>query len=201
MPVSNYGHSKLAGERVAMQYAGRLPITVVRPGVVFGPGDLGLFQVWKPIARLGVHVVCGPGEPRVSLIAVADLVDCLILAALRGERLVHGTANQGLYFAASHDVSTVELGLAMARALGSPAPRVVRLPDWSMQGLGVAGDIVSRMRQQAGWVGRDKVRDLLAGAWTCSAAKARQQLGWVHAASLDDRLRETAQWYRDARWL
>lgn len=201
LPLSGYGRSKHAGEQVAMRYADRVPITVVRPCIVFGPGDAGLFQVWKPIARSRVHFVCGPGEQAVSLIAVADLVDCLVLAALYGERLLPGVAGHGLYFAAAQDVSTTELGSVVARALGAPPPRVVRVPDWSLRTLGLLNDIVSRIRGQPGWIGRDKVEDLLAGSWTCSAAKARQQLSWRPAAPLEQRMRETATWYRQAHWL
>ena len=200
-PVSDYGRSKLAGERVAMQYADALPITVVRPCIVFGAGDRGTHEIFKPIARSGLHVVGGSGDHRLSLVAVADLVECLMLAAEQGERLVPDIAGQGIYFAAAEDVSYVELGRAIARALGRPPPRVLRLPDWSMRSIGGIGDVVSRVRRRPGWVSSDKIREFLAGSWTCSSAKARQQLGWSPATPLTDRLRETAQWYRDARWL
>lgn len=200
-PISNYGNSKLAGEQVAMRYAERVPITVVRPGVVFGIGDRGMLQVFRPIARRGLHAVGGNGECRLSLVAVTDLVECLILAAEKGERLMPGVAGHGIYFAAAADVSTVELGHALAHALGKPQPRVLHLPTRLMQAIGLAGDIGSRIRGRAGWVGRDKVREILAGSWTCSATKARQQLGWTPAAPLAERLRETAQWYRGAHWL
>ena len=43
--------------------------------------------------------------------------------------------------------------------------------------------------------------EALAGSWTCSSAKVRTQLGWSPAATLAERLRETAQWYRQAGWL
>ena len=200
-PISNYGNSKLAGEQVAMRYAARMPITVVRPGVVFGAGDRGMLQVFRPIARRGLHAVAGDGKSRVSLVAVTDLVECLILAAEQGERVLPGVAGHGIYFAAAEDVSTVELGQAIAQALGKPQPRVLHLPAWSMHAIGMAGDIVSRVRGRAGWVGRDKIREILAGSWTCSTAKARQQLAWTPAAPLAERLRETAQWYRAAHWL
>lgn len=200
-PVSLYGRSKFAGEQVAMRYADASPITVVRPCIVFGAGDLGMYEVFRPIARSGLHVVGGSGDRRVSLVAVADLVECLVLAAEQGERLVPGVPGQGIYFAAAEDVSYVELGTAIARALRVPSPRILRLPEWSMHTIGRFGDVVSQIRRRPGWVGRDKVRDVLAGSWTCSSAKARQQLGWSPAAPLDDRLRETAQWYRDAHWL
>ena len=200
-PVSDYGRSKLTGEQVAMTYADRLPITVVRPCIVFGAADCGMFEVFKPIARSGLHAVIGAGNARFSLIAVADLVDCLMLAAERGERVTSGNAGQGIYFAAADDVAFVELGPLIARALDKPPPRILHMPAWSMQAIGRLGDAVSRIRGRPGWVGSDKIREVLAGSWTCSSAKARQQLGWSPAAPFADRLRETAQWYRDAGWL
>lgn len=201
VPVSYYGRSKFAGEQVALSYADVLPITVVRPCVVFGAGDRGMYQVFRQIARLGLHVVGGSDNRRVSLVAVADLVACLLLAAEKGERLVPGVTGHGIYFAAAEDVSYIELGMAIARALGKPQPRVLHLPGWSMRTIGHFGDVMSRLRRRPGWIGTDKFRDVLAGSWTCSSAKARQQLGWLPAATLADRLRETAQWYRDAHWL
>ena len=201
VPVSHYGRSKFAGEQMAMRHADVLPITIVRPCVVFGAGDRGMYEVFRPIARSGLHVVGGSGGHRVSLVAVADLVECLLLAAEQGERLVPGTPGHGIYFAAAEDVSYVELGLAIARALGKPQPRILRLPGWSMRTIGRFGDVLSRIRRRPGWVGRDKIRDVLAGSWTCSSAKARQQLGWLPAAPLADRFRETGEWYRDAHWL
>ncbi len=201
LPVSDYGRSKLAGEAAALRYADTVPITVLRPCIVFGAADRGLLEVWTPIARAGLHVVAGSGEQRVSLIAVDDLVECLVRAATQGERLVDGIAGRGTYYAAAQEVSHAELGIAMAQALGRSAPRIVHLPAWSLRALGRCGDVTSRLRGRPGWVGRDKVGEMLAGSWTCSSAKARQQLGWAPAAPLADRLRETAAWYRDAHWL
>jgi len=201
MPVSHYGRSKFTGEQAAMRYADALPITVVRPCIVFGAGDRGMFEVFRPIARSGLHVVGGSGDRRVSLVAVADLVECLLLAAERGERLVPEVSGHGIYFAAAEDVSYVELGMAIARALGKRHPHTVRLPEWSIRTIGRFGDVMSRIRRRPGWIGSDKCREVLAGSWTCSSAKARQQLGWLPAAPLADRFRETAQWYRDANWL
>jgi len=132
---------------------------------------------------------------------VADLVELLLPAAEQGERLVPGVPGHGIYFAAAEDISYVELGIAIARALGKKEPRILRLPAWSMRTIGRFGDVMSQIRRRPGWVGRDKMRDVLAGSWTCSSAKARQQLGWSPTTSLSDRLGETAQWYRDAHWL
>jgi dTDP-D-glucose 4,6-dehydratase len=45
------------------------------------------------------------------------------------------------------------------------------------------------------------IAEALAGSWTCSSVKARTHLGWSPAGALAQRLRETAQWYRQAEWL
>ncbi len=201
LPVSAYGHSKLAGEQAAGRFAGVLPITIVRPCIVFGPGDAGTFELFKPIARSGVHVVHGHGTRRVSLISVADLVECIVLAAENGERLVPDGSGRGIYFAAAGDLSYRELGSALGRALGRDGVRIISLPGWLLRMIGASGDIVSRIRRRPGWVGSDKVSELLAGSWTCSSEKARRQLAWSPGAPLAARLRETAQWYRDTRWL
>jgi hypothetical protein len=50
-------------------------------------------------------------------------------------------------------------------------------------------------------VNSDKIAEALAGSWTCSSVKARTHLGLSPAAGLAERLRETAQWYRQAGWL
>lgn len=201
LPVSNYGRSKFAGEQAAARYASALPITIVRPGVVFGAGDRGMYEVFKSVARSGIHLVHGYGDSRISLVAVTDLVECIVLAAENGERLVPDGSGRGVYFAGAEDLSHVELGIAIAHALEKRAPRIIRVPGGLMRVAGFCGDIVSRIRREPGWVSSDKVSELLAGSWTCSSAKARRQLGWSPAAPLADRLRETARWYFDARWL
>jgi nucleoside-diphosphate-sugar epimerase len=39
-PETVYGRSKLAAEHVAIDFADRLPLTIVRPSFVYGPGDV-----------------------------------------------------------------------------------------------------------------------------------------------------------------
>ncbi len=86
-PVSWYGRSKRAGEKAAERYAAELPITIVRPSIVFGEGDRMSLEMFKTVARSGVHPVPGLAPRYYSMIHADDLVEILLLAAERGKRL------------------------------------------------------------------------------------------------------------------
>ncbi len=207
-PVSRYGRSKLGGELGAARYAGLVPISIVRPPVVFGPGDRGVLEMFRLIARCGVHCVPGwrGGGHRLSLVHVDDVVEGLLLAAEKGERVREGgSPGQGVYFVAGDDHPTYEqLGEAIAASLGRKRPLMVRVPGVVLRGAGLAGDVVGAVGGRAGWISSDKVREALAGPWVCSSEKARVQLGWranPGAVTLAEQLRATADWYRQAGWL
>jgi nucleoside-diphosphate-sugar epimerase len=162
-----------------------------------------MIEMFRPIARWGIHAVPGRGERCFSLIHVADLVEGLLLVAEKGERLhPNGLPGQGVYFMATEDELTyTELGQAMAIALGKKRATVVHLPGPLVKLVGLCGDAMTWIRQRPAWVNSDKMSEALAGSWMCSSAKARTQLGWSPAATLAERLHETAQWYRQAKWL
>jgi len=202
-PVSAYGSSKLAGEQAAARYAGEVPTSIVRPPMVFGPSDRSMLEMFRPIARWGIHAVPGQGEQCFSVIHAADLVEGLLLAAEKGERLIHnGLPGQGIYFMAADENPTyAELGQAIAIALGKKRATVIHLPEPLVKLAGRCGDAIARIRQRSGWLNSDKIIEALAGSWMCSSVKARTQLGWFPEAALSKRLYETVQWYRHAEWL
>jgi nucleoside-diphosphate-sugar epimerase len=207
-PVSQYGRSKRAAERIAEQFAGHVPTTIVRPGIVFGPRDRDVLKTYELIARIGVHPL--PGylfDPPLSLIHVSDLVHLLMAAADRGSRIAptRKKARQfdcGYYFAvADEHPSYLELGTRVAKAIGRRWVYPLRIPEPMMWLSGFGSELVSRIRGKPDIFNLDKVREAMAGSWACSSDLARVELGWSPAGSLDQRLSETAQWYRQSNWL
>ncbi|GAA3257821.1 NAD(P)-dependent oxidoreductase [Streptomyces lavendulae] len=87
-PVSWYGHSKLAAERHVRRYADRVPVVIVRPPIVYGPGDPAFVPMLAAMARSQVAVKPRFGPRTHSLLHVEDLCTGLIGAALRGCRVV-----------------------------------------------------------------------------------------------------------------
>jgi len=202
-PVSHYGSSKRAGEIELQKQAGRLPITVVQPGIVYGARDRKIATMFKAIARSGVHFVVGFRTPRLSLIHVDDLVQLLLLAAATGERLdghPDGDYSPTGYYLACDDQAHPtywQLGHRVGRALGR---RVLVWPLLRPVGWSV-GALAEWAAAPGGVLSRDKIREATVPSWACSAAKARGRLGFRPAMPLDARLRQTANWFSEHGWL
>ena len=196
-PASVYGASKRAGEVELERRAERLPITILRPAIVFGEHDTKVAAMFQSIDRFRLHVRMGFRDAPLSLIHAAEFADLAEAAARGGERLDAGVPGRGIYNACDdreHPTYGV-LGHKIARALGRsvlvfPLPVPLAWPAsfavasfWNLLG-------------QPSIVSPDKLREATAGSWAASAAKARAQLGFAPAAALDARLRQTADWLR-----
>jgi dihydroflavonol-4-reductase len=206
-PVSKYGQSKLAGEREAQAYADRVPTTIVRPPIVLGEGDrLGL-PMFKSINRIGLHLVPGLARNSFSLIHAADLAELLILAAECGKRLPPPGGNgsqhgQGCYFAAcERDVLYCELGEIIGKALGSNKVFCLPVPKPLIWAVSACVEGASQLLRKPFFMHIDKTREATAGSWTCSPQRAMEELGFSVNAPIAERLRQTAQWYRNEGWL
>ena len=206
-PVSHYGRSKLAGELEARRWATKVPITIVRPPVVFGEADPATYEIFKPIARLGIHVVPTWRTHRVSLIHADDLATELILAAERGKRIVGEpldgeAAAQGCYFAAAErDLTFPRMGRMIGEALGRRRTLIWRLSPVAVWGAAYMATALSRLSGRSWYFNLDKAREACAGSWTCSNEAAVKELGCTVGAPLAERLRQTARWYIENKWL
>lgn len=199
-PVSHYGKSKLAGEAALRAVADRVPTTVVRGVSVFGPGDPNTLRLFRA-AKLGLNGVPGTGDLGTAWIYVDDMARALLAAEERGARLTSDPA-AGVYYAALAEQPTMaEVGSLAGRAVGRADVRTVGTPRWFCTAWGRVIDVVVALTRQPRLLTSDKMREILAGSWTCSAAKAERELGFRCAVGLADGFERTVAWYRQRRWL
>ena len=106
------------------------------------------------------------------------------------------------YFVASEPPTTWRgLYEEIGRAAGTE-PIQLHLPLALLGALAVAADAFGALTgRPAGLLNRNKVALARPAAWVCDASRIRRELGWIPAVPLQQGVRETYLWYRDAGWL
>ncbi len=193
-PEEWYGESKAEAERIVLSYADRLPVTVVRPPRILGPGDHENLTFFKLVQR-GIRLEIGGGPRPLTLVDVEDVVELMLVLAERGEAL-----GQAFFVAGPEHYSLEQIQDIGAGALGVH-PRTVRLSPGVLRALAAAADGVTRATGRRLPLNRKLARQLLAPAWTCSGAKAERLLGFRPRRDVADSIERSARWYREQGWL
>ena len=195
-PVSHYGRSKLAGEQAVRQspLAGRT--IVVRPPVVYGPRDKDVYRMLRTVSR-GWMAQIGAAPRRFSHIYVGDLVDGIIAAA---DCTNPSAVGHVFYLANAAPVSWDEFGGLAARLMRRKL-RTVAIPEKAAYVLGLCAEWGSRLSGKPGILSRDKVREACCAGWVCDPGRARRELGFCAPMGLEEGLRRTLDWYKEAGWL
>lgn len=90
-PSSDYGRSKLLAERIHKEWLGQengRKLTIVRPAVVFGPGERGNFTRLAKLLKSGFFVYPGRKDTIKACIYVEDLLDAIGFAHSQVDSLV-----------------------------------------------------------------------------------------------------------------
>ena len=194
-PVTHYGRSKLAAEQAACATAHSLPITIIRPPMIYGPRDREILPFFKSV-QLGVLPLTGSPSSKLSAIYATDCAAACIKAL--EAKVPSGSAY------CVEDGHTESLGGLIAhieRALGKRAWLRVPVPRFLMYGAAVASEFYGKMMGRAVMLTRDKLNELLAPHWVCDSGEARSALDWTPRISFEEGTRMTGAWYRHQGWL
>jgi nucleoside-diphosphate-sugar epimerase len=191
-PVTAYGRSKLAAEQAVT--VSRLPWTIVRPPMVYGPRDLEVLKVFR-LARLGVAPVLGDGSQELSAVHGGDLAEALLAAG--GADVAVGRT----YYACHPEVFTgADMARAVGRAMGK-SPAVIRVPATIGRGVLMLTEAAARLTGHTTILTADKANEFFQPAWTGDPGPLARDTGWQAAHDLRSGLEETYQWYLTAGWL
>jgi nucleoside-diphosphate-sugar epimerase len=194
-PGDIYQLTKLEGERMALETADRvqLPLTVVRPGPIYGPGDRRLLKLIGGVAK-GRFALLGDGSPRFQMVYVDDLTRAFRLAAR-----APGVEGKSYIVAGSEALTLNELVSEIAEVAQVASPRV-RLPVWPFWLAGAVCEAICVPLGIEPPIFRRRVKFFTSNRWF-DTSRARRELGFAPRISLRDGLRRTLESYRQLGWI
>ena len=195
-PGDIYQRTKAEAEVWIREFAERtnVPLAIVRPAAIYGPGDKRLLKVFK-MASKPIFPLFGKGQGLYHLIHVDDLTDIIILAAL------HPAAAGEAFIAGNTSPSRLQdIAQTIADEIGNTSMRFIRFPAWP---LFLAADICEAIckplgieppiyRRRVAFFTKDRA---------FNTTKLHRLLGYTNRIEVEEGLRATARWYRGEGWL
>jgi 2-alkyl-3-oxoalkanoate reductase len=183
----HYSRSKAVAEREALAAdSADLAVLVVRPHLVWGPGDTQLVERIVERARTGRLPVIGSGAALIDTTYVDNAADALVAAVDAcgaGSHRVHGEA---LVVSNGEPRPVAEVIAQLCRAAGVPAPRR-RVPFPVAWAAGAAVEAVwTATRRRATPPLTRFLAEQLATAHWFDQRRTRAALGWAPRVGLDE---------------
>jgi nucleoside-diphosphate-sugar epimerase len=189
-PITPYGRTKLEAERVIAGLTG-LQWTILRPGVVYGPGDRAVRPLFR-WARFGVLPIVGHPSAAYTFIYIDDAIRAIAAAIDRGP---HGDT---IFLGHARPVATREIAEEIRSTLRSPA-RLVPIPEAIVRTVSAAGDLAGAISGKPALLNRHRLAELYAPGFVCRVDRMRDRLGIVAETDLREGFRKAAAWYRGSQ--
>ena len=187
-----YSRSKVAGERLLerMRRDEGAPVTIVRPGWIYGPGDRASFGRLAQRIAEGRMLIVGRGSNHLPLIYVRDAARGILLAGARDE-----AAGRTYLLVNDEPVTQRDFLAAIAAALGAPTP-ARHIPYKLALTLGATAEALAHLvhRREPPPLMRYGVQ-LLGGENRFAITRAREELGFEPLVDLAEGVRRSAAWW------
>jgi nucleoside-diphosphate-sugar epimerase len=195
-PVTHYGRSKLEAERAVLAARDQIPVTIIRPPMIYGPRDRETLAFFTSV-RNGVLPMTGAGTNTLSVIYVSDCASAVVRAAT-----ANGAPSGRAYFVEDGAVYVWREALKdIEAALGKRAFVRFGMPMGVVKLAAAATQLWGAVTGTAQMLTLDKVNELTQQHWVCSGEGARKDLGWTPRVQWAQGVQEAVKWYRAEGWL
>ncbi|GLU52174.1 NAD-dependent epimerase/dehydratase family protein [Dyadobacter frigoris] len=191
-PVTAYGKSKLLAEQYLSDSV--LPIAILRPTAVYGPGEKDLHIVFKMLQD-GLDMYIGKKPQRFSFVYVQDLVNAIMLS-LSAENKTERTYN----ISDGNVYGRYELADTFKDLLGNKTVRF-HIPEGIVKVVANVLELAYMNSKNTPVLNKEKLNELTAPNWACSIEAAKKDLHYSPAYNLKAGLAESMQWYTKGKWL
>jgi nucleoside-diphosphate-sugar epimerase len=194
-PGDIYQETKVEAEKilVSMNEKRGLPVVILRPVGIYGPGDRRFLKLFRGVARRHFPMI-GKGDVFYHLTHVDDVVRGFMRAAE-----VSAADGDAFILAGARFTTIGELIEIIAREAGVPPPRL-RLPAGPMYAAAVVCEGICRPLGIEPPLYRRRL-DFFLKHRAFQINKARRVLGWEPKVDLEEGIRQTLSHYRSRGWL
>lgn len=193
-PVEHYGRSKLEAELIVEAAGDSLPWTVIRPGAVYGPAEVDMFNLFKA-AKSGVNLFFGNRDKWASAVYVDDLLEAMVLAAQS-----ETARGRGYFVCDGVRYTWKDIQGHIVKAVGRPT-LTLSLPGFMVPMAGAAGEVLTAFDKKPRLMNRQKAIMDAQDAWLCSSEAARHDFGYTARVSMAEGTQRAYRWYREQGWL
>lgn len=200
-PVSNYGQSKLEGEKRLLQFKEEFPISIIRPSMAYGPRDRTLAVLSQALARNLMPILQGStlgGHKYYSAIHVLDLCRGLVQAAVSPQNRV---PSGEVFYLSGDGVHTYQEMMGVISERLNCDPLKVRIPKVVIQVAASGLTAIGVMTRKSFALNLDKLNEILSDYWICSNQKAKDALGFSPEFDLTSGIAHAIEWYKRQKWL
>lgn len=194
-PTNPYEATKLESELLALAAYKELglPVSIVRPGLVYGPGDLHLLGFFASIKK-GLFRVIDGGKALLHPIYIDDMTAAFLLCAEKPQAI-----GNSYNIAGNHPVTIRELSSAIAHALNKELP-AGSIPLWLANLASDLFSITPGLKGEQAPLTRSRVQ-FLTNSRVYITDKATAELGFLPRVDLEEGMRHTAKWYYAHQYL
>lgn len=187
-PDDIYQRSKLEAEKEASAAVARgQPISIFRPGAIYGEGDLRFLKLFSSIQKRR-FVMIGPGTTRLHMVHVDDMVQGIMLCGSQANALGQ------IFIISGPEAPTLnEIAATGADIMGVPRPKL-HIPVWPVYTAGWLCEMLCvpfkidppLHRRRVGFFTHHREFDI---------GKARRLLGYAPRVSVREGIERTVRWY------
>jgi dihydroflavonol-4-reductase len=193
-PVTFYGQSKLAGEEIALHYSQSIPLTIIRPPVVYGPREEDFFTFLKLIQK-GWGLQIGRAGKELSMVYVSDLVNAMITASDPSKQKGRS------YFVTDGNVYVWEQVAKECARIMNVNVKALKIPEAVLVPVALFFEAWSSFSSRPALFDRQRMIDIRQSSWSASPLIFFKEFDFTPQYKLSRGLAETINWYQQQKWL
>lgn len=192
--LTYYGESKRQGELALDPLKNKVPVSTLRPPVLYGPYDTELLSLFKSIQH-GIAPLLQNGARELSICFGPDVADAIV------RMTEHPIPLRGIYcLDDGHTHTWRSLSEAIAKVLNKQ-PYYLKIPKTCFRISGTLSTSLAKLTGRPQIFTLNKLKEMFSPRWVCGFEKLNQELHWQPSTNLTTGMQNTLEFYRQENWL